>query len=173
MSISDSTIRRARRSGNPVIQGNRATFICEGRAAPYLMSDLNGWDSTVRSFKRIHPNTKSASHISSPLRRPVWSCSLTLPRNAYVEYAFYNPTTRERFLDPLNQRTVNNGMGNRNNFFYMPESMPSPFAVRRAEVHVGRLSSLRVETKWLRDDYEREIYLYRPPAKGPVPLLIV
>jgi enterochelin esterase family protein len=37
----------------------------------------------------------------------------------------------------------------------------------------GGLSSQRVETKWLRDDHEREIYLYRPPVKGPVPLLVV
>jgi len=170
MSISDSTIQRARRSGNPVIHGNRATFIWEGRTAPHLMSDLNGWDSTARPFTRIRPSSMSAS---SPLGRSVWSCSLTLPRDAYIEYAFYNPVTRERFLDPLNPHTVNNGMGGRNNFFYMPETTPSPFAVRRADVHVGLLSSRRVETKWLRDDHEREIYLYRPPAKGPFPLLVV
>jgi enterochelin esterase family protein len=30
-----------------------------------------------------------------------------------------------------------------------------------------------VETRWLRDDYEREIFFYRPPVNGPVPLLIV
>ena len=137
------------------------------------MSDLNRWESTVRPFIRIRPSSTSDSHISSPLRKPVWSCSLTVPRDAYIEYAFYNPSTRKRFLDPLNQHTVNNGMGNRNNYFYMPETMPSPFVVRRADVHVGRLSSQRVETKWLRDDHEREIYFYRPSAKGPVPLLIV
>jgi len=159
MSIPYLTIQRARRSGNPVIDGNRATFIWEGRTAPHLMSDLKGWDSTARPFKRIRPNPASASHSSSPLGRSVWSCSLTVPRDAYVEYAFYNPNTRERFLDPLNQHTVNNGMGNRNNYFYMPLTMPSPFAVRRAEVHVGLLSSQRVETKWLRDDHEREINL--------------
>ena len=173
MSISDSTIQRARRSGNPVIHGNRATFIWEGRTAPHLMSDLSRWDSTVRPFIRIRPSSTSDAHISSPLRKPVWSCSLTVPRDAYIEYAFYNPSTRKRFLDPLNQHTVNNGIGNRNNYFYMPESMPSPFVVRRADVHVGRLSSQRVETKWLRDDHKREIYFYRPSAKGPVPLLIV
>jgi len=137
------------------------------------MSDLNRWDSTVRPFIRIRPSSTSDSHISSPLRKPVWSCSLTVPRDAYIEYAFYNPSTRKRLLDPLNQHTVNNGIGNRNNYFYMPETMPSPFVVRRADVHVGRLSSQRVETKWLRDDHEREIYFYRPSAKGPVPLLIV
>jgi len=35
------------------------------------------------------------------------------------------------------------------------------------------LTSHRVETKWLRDDYEREVYLYRPSVKEPVPLLLV
>jgi len=173
MSSLDSTNQRARRSGNPVIHGNRATFVWEGRTAPHLMSDLNGWESTYRPFKRIRASHRSAASITSSVARSVWSCSLTVPRDAYVEYAFYNPATRERFLDPLNQHTVNNGLGNRNNFFYMPETMPSPFAVRRADVHVGLLSRQRVETKWLRDDHEREIYLYRPPAKGPVPLLVV
>jgi enterochelin esterase family protein len=173
MSSLYSIIQRARHSGSPVIQGNRATFIWEGRTAPYLMSDLNGWDSTARPFKRIQPGSRSAPHISSRAGRSVWSYSLTLPRDAYVEYAFYNPSTRERFLDPLNQHTVSNGVGNRNNFFYMPESRPSPFGVRRADVRVGLLSSQRVETKWLRDDHDREVYLYRPPAKGPVPLLVV
>ena len=131
------------------------------------MSDLKGWDSTARPFKRIHPSSGFASH------KPVWSCSLTVPRDAYIEYIFYNPNTRKKFLDPLNQHTVSNGMGGRNNFFYMPETMPSPFAMRRADVDGGVLSSQRVETKWLRDDHAREIYLYRPPVKIPVPLLIV
>src|SRR5688572_13537657 len=44
MRISNSTIQRAKRSGNPVIDGNRATFIWEGKTAPYLMSDFNDWD---------------------------------------------------------------------------------------------------------------------------------
>lgn len=167
MSLPDSTVQRARRSGNPVIHGNRASFIWQGRTAPYLMSDLNGWASTYRPFKRLSPSHESTSHKS------VWSCSLTIPRDAYVEYAFYNPATRQRFLDPMNHHTVSNGMGARNNFFYMPENMPSPFAMRRADVDGGVLSSHRVETKWLRDEHEREIYFYRPSVKGPVPLLVV
>ena len=64
-------------------------------------------------------------------------------------------------------------MGGRNNFFYMLETMPSPFAMRRADISGGTLTSHNVETKWLRDDYEREIYLYRPPVNEPVPLLVV
>jgi enterochelin esterase family protein len=167
MTSSDSMIQRARRSGNPVVLGNRATFIWQGRTAPCLMSDVNGWDSTFRPFKRLSPGSGSASS------RPVWSCSLTVPRDAYVEYAFYNPMTRQKFLDPWNRHTVSNGVGGRNNYFYMPETMPSPFAMRRADVDGGALSSHRVETKWLREDHEREVYLYRPPVKEPVPLLVV
>jgi enterochelin esterase family protein len=55
----------------------------------------------------------------------------------------------------------------------MPDAMPSPFAMRRADIRVGALTSHRVETKWLRDDYERVIYLYRPPVKQPVPVMVV
>jgi enterochelin esterase-like enzyme len=55
----------------------------------------------------------------------------------------------------------------------MHETMPSPFSMRRADISGGALTSHIVETKWLRDDYEREIYLYRPPVKEPVPLLAV
>jgi enterochelin esterase family protein len=68
---------------------------------------------------------------------------------------------------------VNNGLGSRNNYFYMPESMPSPFTFRRADVSPGALTSHRVDVGYLRDDGEREVYLYRPPVKEPLPLLIV
>jgi enterochelin esterase family protein len=118
-------------------------------------------------FKRVSSRRKSDSTKS------VWSCSLTLPRDTYLEYAFYDPKTQRRFLDPLNRDSVNNGVGARNNFFYMPESMPSPFTLRRADVPAGTVKGYRVESKWLRDDSERQIYLYKPPVKEPVPLLVV
>lgn len=162
-----SIIQRARETGNPVIGGNRATFIWEGKTAPNLMCDLNDWDETSMRFKRISSKRKSDSIKS------VWSCSLTLPHDAYLEYAFYDPKTQTRFLDPLNRDSVNNGVGGRNNFFYMPDSMPSPFTLRRADVPAGTVKGYRVESKWLRDDSERQIYLYKPPVKEHVPLLVV
>jgi enterochelin esterase family protein len=55
----------------------------------------------------------------------------------------------------------------------MPETMPSPYSIRRADITPGKLSKHRVETRWLRDDYEREIFLYRPTVKESVPLLVV
>jgi enterochelin esterase-like enzyme len=167
MTASHSKIRRALESGNPVMEGNEATFIWEGRSAPTLISDANNWDEKSQPFKRVSPRLRPASTKS------VWYRTLTLPRDAYVEYAFYDPVTQEKFLDPLNRRTVSNGLGSRNNFFYMPETMPAPFTIRRADIPVGALTSHRVETRWLRDDYEREIFFYRPPVKEPVPLLVV
>ena len=169
MTISDVAVQRALESGNPIVHGNRATFIWEGAAAPQLISDVNGWDSERKPklFKRVPLSPKLAS------TKTVWACSLTVPRDAYVEYAFHNPLTQQRFLDPLNQHTVSNGVGGRNNFFYMPETMPSPFSMRRADIRSGTLTRHRVDADFLQDDAERDVYLYKPPISSAVPLLIV
>jgi enterochelin esterase family protein len=169
MTPSDLTIRRALDSGNPVIQEARATFIWEGDSPPQLLSDLNRWDAARKSkpFKRVSPGSKLTS------TKPIWSTSLTVPRDAYVEYVFYDPNSQEKLLDPLNENTVSNGVGGRNNFFYMPEAKPSPFAMRRADVHAGILTRHRVSTDFLQDNAERDVYLYKPPMGGSVPLLIV
>jgi enterochelin esterase-like enzyme len=167
MTASNSKLLRARQSGNPVIDGSEVTFFWEGRSAPTLISDANNWNEKSNPFKRLSPRLRPASTKS------IWSCTVTLPRDAYVEYAFFDHVSQEKFIDPLNRRTVSNGLGGRNNYFYMPQTMPSPFTVRRADIPVGALTSHRVETRWLRDDYEREIFLYRPPVNEPVPLLVV
>ena len=167
MTASDSGFQRARESGNPVVQGNRATFFWEGESAPYLISDLTSWEDKPKSFKPLAASRRSASG------RPVWSCSLSVPRDAYVEYAFYDPEIEERVFDPLNARTVSNGFGHRNHFFYMPEAMPTPFSMRRADVRTGTLTRHRVDTGFLQDDGERDVYLYKPPVSGSVPLLVV
>jgi hypothetical protein len=111
MTASNSKIRRARESGNPVIDGHEATFIWEGRTAPTLINDANHWDEKAQPFKRVSPRIRPATGKS------VWYCTLMLPRDAYVEYAFYDRVTQTKFLDPLNRRTVSNGLGSRNNFF--------------------------------------------------------
>ena len=173
MTSANPLIQRAKQSGNPVIQNHRATFFWEGNSAPHLISDLTDWDEHPKPMKRLPTRLEAASAISSPSGKPIWSCSLTVPRDAYVEYAFYDPATDEHILDPWNQRSVSNGLGNRNNFFYMPESMPSPFSVRRADVRTGLLTRHSVDAGWLQDDGERDVYLYKPHARGPFPLLVV
>ena len=165
--ISNSVIQSAFKDGNPVIDMDHATFIWEGESAPYLIGDFNHWEGTLKRFKRVSPKLIPDSSKS------IWYATLAFPRDAYIEYAFHDPVTQHSFLDPLNRKSVSNGFGGRNNFFYMPETMPSPFSLRRADVTPGILTSHRVDTKWLREDYEREIFLYRPSVKGPVPLLVV
>jgi enterochelin esterase family protein len=167
MTVSNSIIQRALKDGAPVIDIDQAVFIWEGETAPHLTGDFNQWDSNPKRFKRVSPRLIPDSAKS------IWSCTLTLPRDVYVEYVFHDPVTQKNFLDPLNKKSVSNGMGGRNNFFYMPETMPSPFAMRRADISGGGLTRHRVETGPLREDYERTIYLYRPPVVEPVPLLIV
>lgn len=162
-----SLLQRVRQHGNPVIQGSRAIFLWEGEAAPLLISDSTGWDERPRPFKRLSPPSRLGT------AQPVWSASLTVPRDAYVEYAFLAPDLEEKFLDPLNPRSTSDGLGSRNNFFYMPETMPSPFSLHRADVPAGTLTRHRVDTWLLQDDGEREVILYAPHARGPVPLLVV
>jgi enterochelin esterase family protein len=165
--VSKSIIKRALKDGNPVIDMDQAVFIWEGESTPYLVGDFNQWDGNFMRFKRVSPKLIPDS------KKSIWSCTLTLPRDAYVEYALYDPVSQSNFLDPLNKKSVSDGLGNRNNFFYMPETMPSPFPVRRADVTPGALTKHTVSTGMLREDYERTIYLYRPPVKEPVPLLVV
>lgn len=162
MTASSLTIRRALEAGNPIVHGNKATLIWVGESAPHFISDVHDWDATQkpRPFKPTSDPT-------------IWAYSLRLPRDAYIEYFLYDPISQERFLDPLNKHTVSNGFGDRNNFFYMPEARPSPFAIRRADVRTGTLRRYRVGTDYLQDGGERDVYLYKPPAGGPVPLLIV
>jgi enterochelin esterase family protein len=160
MTPSDLTIRRALESGNPVIHGNKATFIWQGESAPHLISDIYGWEEKPKPFK------KTSDHA-------LWSCSMTVPRDAYVEYVFYDPFTQAKVFDPLNRQTVSNGLGGRNHFFYMPETMPSPFSMRRADVRSGTITRHRVDAGFLQDDTKRDVYLYKPPTGRAVPLLIV
>lgn len=160
MTPSDLTVRRALEAGNPVVHGNKATFLWRGEFAPHLISDVHGWEDKPKPFKQASDHE-------------VWSCSLTIPRDAYVEYAFYNPFTQEKILDPLNKNSVSNGMGSRNNFFYMPETMPSPFSLPRAEIRAGTITRHRVDADFLQDDAERDVYLYKPRVNTPVPLLVV
>lgn len=167
MTVSHSIVQRALKSGSPVIEGDRAYFIWQGTTAPHLTGDFDNWGDRPRRFKRLSPRPMPDS------AQPTWYAALTFPRDAYVEYNFLDPVSQESFPDPLNRKSVSNGMGGRNNYFYMPETMPSPFHLRRADVTPGKLTRHRVDTKWLREGYEREVYFYRPSVRQPVPLLVV
>src|SRR6266496_5837297 len=111
MTSADSLVQRARDLGNPVVQNNRATFFWEGDSAPLLVGDLTHWDERPKLFKRLTTRLNPSSN------KVIWFCSLRVPRDAYVEYAFQDPVTLEQFLDPWNRCSISNGVGGRNNFF--------------------------------------------------------
>ncbi|MEW6400492.1 MAG: alpha/beta hydrolase-fold protein [Chloroflexota bacterium] len=144
---------------NPLIEGNRVTFQWRGRTAPRLIDDLHGWEDNPQRLKRIAKDLRAIS--------------FELPRDAYLEYAFYDPKTETRFADPFNSNTVWNGFEHDNHFFYMPEAAPTPLATRQKGVPHGKVTSHRVPTWMLQDEGEREIYFYHPPAREAVPLLVV
>lgn len=170
--ISKSIIQRALEEGTPVIDMDHATFIWEGESAPYLLGDFNHWGDSkyggkLKRFKRLSPRFMPDSTKS------IWYVTLSLPRDAYMEYAFYDSVTDSNFLDPLNKKSLSNGMGGRNNFFYMPETMPSPFPIRRADVTPGKLTKHRVDA-WMLDEFgSRDVYFYKPTVREAVPLLVV
>jgi enterochelin esterase-like enzyme len=148
----------ARTLGNPVIDGESATLVWQGRTPPRMLDDLNDWEEP-RPFERISPG--------------LWTASLALPLNAYFEYVFLDPKTGEHLPDPFNPKRVTNGMGGWNHYFYMPKGKPSPFADREPGAARGTLTRFEVPTGDLVTGKTRTVHLYRPPVAGAVPLLVV
>jgi len=159
-------LTRLQTEGNPLVDGKRVTFYWMGDWAPYLIDDLHEWEDQPQPL-RLLPAPVPGSD------RPAWFTSFNLSRNAYLEYAFYDPHTKQRHPDPFNPRSVDNGVGSRNHFFYMPEAAPTPLAAPRKDIKHGLITRHVVETWMLADEGRREVHLYHPPVKGRVPLLIV
>jgi enterochelin esterase-like enzyme len=152
---------RAQIAGNPIIDGDRAVLLWKGDPPPRLVGDFNGW------------NPEAAAPWSQ-IDVELWSYTLNLPSDAYVEYAFLSqPGDEERITDPFNERTTPNGMGHINNYFHMPGSAPTQLVERAPGVRQGRLSRHRIENDWLLANGKRWIHLYRPPTEAPVPLVVV
>jgi enterochelin esterase family protein len=152
-------LERARSQGTPLIEGDTATFVWQGRQAPNLISDAAGWESAPAAPVKVDEET--------------WKYTLRLPRDAYVEYAFLDPKTGERPPDPLNPRKGPNGLGKINHYFYMPEAQPTPLVRRAAGTRRGTLTRHKLAVGSLAVGRERTVYLYRPPVEQPFPLLVV
>lgn len=152
---------RAQSSGAPLIDAGTATFLWQGDQPPYLVGDFNGW------------NPEYAAPWSA-VEDGLWSFALDLPDDAYIEYAFLTePKDDARLVDPLNDRTVPNGMGHVNNCFAMPGFAETPLIERATGVPQGKLSRHRIENGWLLANGKRWVHLYRPPVDRPAPLLVV
>lgn len=157
--MKSTLLQLARANGNPVIEGNRVTFVWKGKSAPHFVDDIHEWEDHPQKMKRIAPD--------------LWAYTLELDSDAYLEYGFYDPHTKKRIKDPLNKNVVFNGIKHYNHYFYMPEAHPTPYALKRRGIPSGRVTRHLVDTWMLQDKGKRELHLYQPPVKRPVPLLLV
>jgi enterochelin esterase family protein len=158
--ISPATLlERARRDGNPLIDGTTVTFVWEGTSAPALVCDLTDWEENPRPLKR--------------LAEGVHALRLDLPPDAYLEYSFFDPGTRQRVRDPFNPRRTWDGLGHYNHYFYMPEAGPSPLTKPDRDILHGTLTRHVVPAGDLAAGKTRVVHVYQPPTKAPVPLLVV
>ncbi|NMO14707.1 esterase family protein [Pyxidicoccus fallax] len=149
---------RARAEGTPVIDGDTATFVWKGRGPVSLHGDFQDWQGKPLPFKRVGPG--------------LWARSLTLPRDAYVEYALLDARGR-RVRDAFNPRLSDNGFGEFNHCFYMPEGRPPEVLQRPRGSPRGRVTRHTLETADMAVGGRRTLTLYAPPTRGPVPLVVV
>ncbi len=154
----DELLARAKRDGAPLIDGETVTFVWRGKRAPVLRGDWTGWESAPGiQLEQAAPN--------------VWTHTMTLPRDAYIEYGYYR---NDKFVpDPLNPRIITNGVGSYNNFFYMPEAAPTPLVKRMRGVPRGTVSTHVIKAQGLVYRDRRTVRLYQPPVDEPVPLVVV
>jgi enterochelin esterase-like enzyme len=103
----------------------------------------------------------------------LWSYSMPLAADAYLEYAFLDQKTGERVPDPLNPNRIWNGINAFNHFFYMPSSGPTPLIQPVKGFARGTVTRHKVPTKEYVVGPTRTVYLYQPPVKAPVPLVVV
>ncbi|HEY3342861.1 MAG TPA: alpha/beta hydrolase-fold protein [Anaerolineae bacterium] len=158
-------IRRARQEGAPLIdpETGQVTFVWRGKTPPQLNGDFDDWGAPGSAE---HPPVGLAE-----LEPGLWVYTLTLPRDAYIEYAFV--LNGRRVPDPLNPHSTPNGMGEVNNFFYMPEAASTSLAVRDRRVAHGVLAHHFVEAGDLVVGTRRSVYLYQPPVSDPCSLMVV
>ncbi|MBN2385891.1 MAG: esterase family protein [Anaerolineales bacterium] len=159
LSSASELCQRLEHEGNPLIDGERLTFVWEGQEAPQLICDLEEWENRPRALKPVAPG--------------LYACSLELPLDAYLEYRFRDPQTGACPRDPRNPRRTWNGLGNYNHYVYLPQASPSPLTRHGRGVPRGDLTRHTVATDELAAGQQRTVHLYNPLAKGPVPLLVV
>jgi enterochelin esterase-like enzyme len=150
---------KIKKSGNPIIENEVATFIWEGKNPPRVIDDTHNWDDSPQKMLNAGRN--------------LWYFPIPLPTDAYLEYAFLDPKTGERIPDPLNPRRVWNGINAFNHYFYMPQGMSSPLVHGKKGIAHGAVTKYSIPTREYVTGRMRTVYLYHPPVKEPVPLLIV
>ncbi len=152
-------LERVHREGNPLIDGNTVTFVWEGAAAPHLIDDLHGWEENPQVLVKSAPG--------------LWSLTLELEPQAYLEYAYYDPKAKKRIPDPFNHISVYNGVGGHNHFVYMPQGKPEPLTKLQPGVPRGVLTRHTLSARFVTAGRQRTVHLYRPAVQEPCALLVV
>lgn len=152
-------VERLERSGNPLIEADSAVFVWKGETAPHLICDLHDWEENPRPLRRLSDG--------------VHALRLSLPSDAYLEYAFFDPATGQRLRDPFNPRRTWDGIGHYNHYFYMPAAAPSPLTRPDPAIRRGTVTRHEVPTGDLAAGRTRLVHLYHPPTDEPAPLLVV
>lgn len=152
-------LEQARKFGTPIIEGETVTFLWSGKEAPALIGDFSGWEHVPLQI------AQSGTQL--------WLHQVQLPRDAYIEYAFLDPVSGKRQPDPFNRRSIANGLGDFNHFFYMPEAVSTPLIRRERGISKGKISRHQVATGDLAAGKVRRAYLYQPAVDEPCPLLVV
>ncbi len=154
-------LKRALLEGTPLIDGNTVTFVWQGRQAPLLSGDFNDWErGGPIELERAGKNS--------------WYHTLELPSDAYIEYTFIDRADPEKcYTDPCNARLIYNGIGDYNNYFYMPAGSPTALVNKSKGVPHGVVNRYSMETWSLVKGKTRSVYLYQPPVSEPSPLLVV
>lgn len=155
-------LARAEIEGTPLISGETATLLWQGDDPPTLLGDFNGWNA-------------ANAHAPLPADGGLWTYTLRLPRDAYIEYGFMRDGAH--LPDPYNRRVTVNGFGGYSNYFYMPDAEPTPFAQPPRGAPRGTLTRHVIPAEihgiQLFATHTRAVALYRPPVAGPYPLLVV
>jgi enterochelin esterase family protein len=160
-------LQRALIEGTPLIDGERVTFVWHGSApAPLLMGDFNGWGHM------------SAPNVLTQVDAELWSYTHTFEPDAYLEYAYMVDAKDDlRLPDPLNKRSIWNGVKAFNHYFHMPAAPIEPaFSRRKPRTPRGRLTHHRFgneQSRGLMASTTRDLWLYQPPVDEAVPLLVV
>ncbi|MBI5715037.1 MAG: esterase family protein, partial [Chloroflexi bacterium] len=144
------------------IENDTALFEWRGSSAPFLIGDFNNWE--IKRAIRFMRSAHAAKNF--------WTHTLTLPRDAYMEYAFVQRGRRLR--DRLNPQPLTpNGIGAFNNYFYMPDAAPTTLIKRDRSVPHGRVTHHKISAPRLVTTPSRLVHLYRPPTSDPCPLIVV
>lgn len=145
-------------AGNPVIVDDRVYICWAGRDAPYLISDLNDWD------------TDNPTALQS-LEGGFWACEIELEYGSYLEYAFVH--AGRRVADPRNPRRTSNGMGKINHYFTYPLDHQAYGYPWKDHALSGEYTQARLPCEGLLAGAQRTIHYYQPPVSYPVPLMVV